>query len=60
MACGTGACAAVVAACENGYCKKGDDITVEVPGGDLLVNYTDDGITLAGDAKLVYRGMYQF
>lgn len=60
MACGTGACAAVVAACENGFCQKGDDITVEVPGGDLLVNYTDEGITLSGDAKLVYRGMYQF
>ncbi|MBQ1615903.1 MAG: carbamoyl-phosphate synthase large subunit, partial [Ruminococcus sp.] len=25
-ACGTGACAVAVAACENGYCKKGDDI----------------------------------
>jgi carbamoyl-phosphate synthase large subunit len=56
LACGTGACAAVVAAVENGYCKKGEDITVKVRGGDLIVNYTDDGVTLTGDTKLVFSG----
>ena len=60
MACGTGACAAVVAAVENGYCSKGDDITVKVRGGDLVVNYTDDGITLTGDASLVYKGEIEY
>lgn len=60
MACGTGACAAVVAAVENGHCNKGEDITVKVPGGDLVVNYTDEGISLGGDAKLVYKGMFQY
>ena len=60
MACGTGACAAVVAAVENGYCNKGDDITVKVRGGDLVVNYTDDGITLTGDASLVYKGEIEY
>ncbi|MBQ9516905.1 MAG: carbamoyl-phosphate synthase large subunit [Eubacterium sp.] len=60
MACGTGACAAVVAAVENGYCKKGEDITVKVRGGDLVVNYTDDGITLTGDASLVYKGEIEY
>ena len=60
MACGTGACAAVVAAVENGYCQKGVDITVKVKGGDLIVNYTDDGITLTGEAKLVYRGTLEY
>ena len=60
MACGTGACAAVVAAVENGFCKKGEDITVKVRGGDLLVNYTDDGITLTGDANLVYKGEIEY
>ena len=43
MACGTGACASAVAACLNGYCKKGEDITVKLRGGDLVINYTDDG-----------------
>jgi carbamoyl-phosphate synthase large subunit len=60
MACGTGACAAVVAAVENGYCKKGEDITVKVRGGDLTVNYTDERITLTGDANLVYKGEIEY
>ncbi len=60
MACGTGACAAVVAAVENGFCKKGEDITVKVRGGDLVVNYTDDGVTLTGDASLVYKGEIEY
>ncbi len=59
MACGTGACAAVVAACENGYCKKNVDITVKVKGGDLVVNYSDNGVTLSGDTRLVYTGVYK-
>ena len=56
LACGTGACAAVVAACENGFCQKGTDVTVQVPGGELIVNYTDESITLAGNARLVFEG----
>ncbi|MGN0524959.1 carbamoyl-phosphate synthase large subunit [Eubacterium sp.] len=60
MACGTGACAAVVAAVENGYCNKGEDITVKVRGGDLTVNYTDMGITLTGDCNLVYKGKIEY
>ncbi len=59
-ACGTGACAAVVAAVENGFCQKGTDITVKLKGGDLIVNYTDEGITLTGDAKLVYTGETEY
>jgi carbamoyl-phosphate synthase large subunit len=56
MACGTGACAAVVAAVENGLCQKGTDISVHVKGGVLTVNYSDDCVTLMGDAALVYEG----
>ncbi|MBO4383462.1 MAG: diaminopimelate epimerase, partial [Clostridia bacterium] len=60
MACGTGACGAVIAACENGYCRKGEDITVKLPGGDLIVNYTDERVTLSGNTVLVFKGMYQY
>lgn len=60
MACGTGACAAAVAAVLNGFCEKGSDITVKVRGGDLIVNYTDESIILTGDAKLVYNGVTEF
>lgn len=56
LACGTGACAAVVAAVENGFCHMGEDITVKLRGGDLIVNYTDEGVTLTGNAELIYQG----
>ena len=60
LACGTGACAAAVAAVENGYCRKGADITVKMPGGDLIVNYTDDMVTLTGDTVLVFEGQLEY
>ena len=60
MSCGTGACAAVVAAVANGLCAKGTDITVKVRGGDLIVNYTDERITLTGDVKLVFTGETEY
>ncbi len=60
MSCGTGACAAVVAACELGYCPKGKDITVKAPGGDIVINYTDDGITLSGNARLIFEGEFRY
>ena len=59
VACGTGACAAVVAAVENGYCPKGEPITVKLRGGDVTVCYTDEGVTLTGDAVLVYEGVVE-
>ncbi len=60
MACGTGACAAVAAAIANGLCPKDTDITVRVQGGDLIVHYTDESVTLTGDAKLVYTGAVEY
>lgn len=59
-ACGTGACAAVVAAVENGYCARDTDITVKVRGGDLTVRYTDQGLLLTGDTVLVYQGVTEY
>ena len=56
-ACGTGACAAVVAATENGLCPKGEPITVKVSGGDLIVTYDDDGVRLTGNAELAFTGV---
>ena len=55
-ACGTGACATAVAAVENGFCKKGDDITVRLRGGDLVINYTDDTVIMTGPATTVFEG----
>ena len=55
-ACGTGACAVAVPACENGFCKKGDDIKIKLKGGDLIINYTDETVYMTGNAEKVYEG----
>ncbi len=56
LACGAGACAAAVAAVENGFCPKGEDITVKIRGGELTVNYTGDTVFLTGSVDLVCEG----
>lgn len=56
LACGTGACAAVIAAIENNLCNKGENVHVNLPGGELIVKYTDDGILLTGRAERVFDG----
>jgi len=60
LACGTGACAAAVAAVENGFCRMEEDITVKLKGGDLIVNYGVDTVTLTGNAELIYEGVFEF
>lgn len=56
MACGTGACASAVAACLNGYCRMGEDITVHLRGGDLVINYTEERVRMTGEAVKVFDG----
>lgn len=55
-ACGTGACAVAVAAVENGYCNKNEDITVKLKGGDLVIRYTDETVYLTGNAETAFEG----
>lgn len=59
LACGTGACAAAVAAVENGFCDKGKDITVRLPGGELRVRYTGETIFLSGGAEKTFEGVVE-
>lgn len=56
LACGSGACASVVAATENGLCEKGKDVAVHLRGGKLIVNYSDKGVFLTGNAIKVFEG----
>ncbi|MDO4476526.1 MAG: diaminopimelate epimerase [Clostridia bacterium] len=56
LACGSGACASVVAAVENGFCKKNNDITVHLRGGKLIINYSDEGVFMTGSAVKVFEG----
>jgi len=56
-ACGTGACATAVAACLNGYCKQGEEITLKLRGGDLSITYKEDGtVLMRGPAAKVFDG----
>ena len=54
-ACGTGACAAAVAAVENGFCKPGD-ITVYLKGGSLTIEYSGGNVAMTGETCEIYRG----
>ncbi len=56
MACGTGACASVVAAILNGLTNR--KVTVELLGGDLIIewNETDNRVYLTGGATTVFEG----
>jgi len=59
LACGTGACAAAVAAVLNGYCDKGQDIRVLLLGGELIINYTDETVYMTGDCSKVFEGVIE-
>jgi carbamoyl-phosphate synthase large subunit len=60
LACGTGACAAVVAAALNGMVDKNVDIKVLAKGGELVVKYADDEtVFLTGSAKKVFEGIVE-
>ncbi len=55
LACGTGACASVVASVLNE--KTGKKVTVHLRGGDLLVEWARDGhVYLTGPATSVFSG----
>ena len=58
-ACGTGACAAAVAAVLCGHCKKGETISVRLRGGELSIRYTDEAVLMTGEAKKVFEGVVE-
>lgn len=56
LACGTGACAAVVAGCIQGLLDT--QVTVALPGGDLQIRWDGEGqpVWMTGPAETVFRG----
>ena len=56
FACGTGACASVVAAVLNG--KTDNKVTVKLLGGDLFIEYNEEENTvyMTGPARIVFTG----
>lgn len=58
MACGTGACAAAVAAVETGRAERGRPLPVRLPGGELTIFVGDEGapVRMTGPARHVFSG----
>ena len=56
LACGTGACAAVVAGQRLG--RLNDEVAVQMPGGQLVVSWRGEaeGVWLTGEAELINEG----
>lgn len=61
MACGTGACAAVVAATMNQLLDRNETVTVHLPGGDLAVTWDEQGhVWKRGEASYICHGELDF
>lgn len=57
LACGSGACAAMVAACQRGWVENVADVTL--PGGTLRIEWQPDSpVWMTGPATLVYTGTW--
>lgn len=58
LACGTGACATVVACSLLGLTDR--EVTVELPGGELAIHWTDAGtVLMTGPATDVFTGILE-
>ena len=58
QACGTGACAAAVAAVETGRAQRDEELSIRLPGGTLLITVRapGDSVLMEGPARFVYSG----
>lgn len=54
MACGTGACASVVAGTILDKFKTNKPVTIHTDGGDLIITASDDGVYMEGPVVKVY------
>lgn len=59
LACGTGACASVVASVLNNKTSR-IPTTVHLPGGDLNIEWCENGdVMMTGPAQIVFSGIYK-
>lgn len=60
FACGTGACAAAVAAVLNNYCPYDEEILIHLRGGDLRITYKSNGtVMMTGSADFICDGIVE-
>ena len=61
QACGTGACAAVVASVLNGKTKRNEETVVHLAGGDLYITWKENGdVFMRGGAETICTGVYYY
>lgn len=61
MSCGTGTCAAAVAAVLNGYAGYGEELNIHIKGGELKDTYYEDGtVIMKGRAVHVFDGEIEY
>lgn len=59
LGCGTGACAAGVAAILHGFAMPGEPVIIKSEGGELVIRWKDsEPIEMTGPAEYVYEGIY--
>jgi diaminopimelate epimerase len=58
LSCGTGACAAAVAAVETGRARREEQLSVRLPGGTLMITVgaPGDTVLMQGPARFVFWG----
>ena len=58
QACGTGACAAAVAAVETGRAQREEQLSIRLPGGTLMITVgaPGDTVLMQGPARFVFHG----
>jgi len=62
QACGTGAAAAAIAAVETGRAKRGEPLSIRLPGGTLTITPRENGepVEMEGPARFVFQGEVEF
>lgn len=61
QACGTGACAAVVASVMNGHIGRNQQIDVHLPGGKLQISWSGSNeVWMTGPATYIAKGTFTF
>jgi diaminopimelate epimerase len=58
QACGTGACAAAVAAVETNRARREEQLSIQLPGGTLMITVgaPGDTVLMQGPARFVFQG----
>nr|WP_306798677.1 diaminopimelate epimerase [Oceanobacillus saliphilus] len=61
QACGTGACAAVVASVLNNHVNRNEDVVVHLAGGDLTIKWDEYGdVWMTGGAEVIAEGIFTY